>query len=198
MTADPDNELDELLMNRLEVDRPTFISALRAMPAVRPWAVGLTEEDARLLDDAGFQDDGAHTLAADLETAGRMGHLMVTAYGATAVAEGLGITPSRVRQKRLAGELWAILDGQSWVFPALQFETREDDGGRTSLRPIRGLDQVFKVLPDDLHPVAVEGFLLTVQPELFSQRPMTALEWLRSGGDAAAVVALASAAYRYQ
>ncbi|OHU31880.1 hypothetical protein BKG74_02325, partial [Mycobacteroides chelonae] len=162
------------------------------MPPVHPGAAGLTEEEAQLLDAAEFQQDGASALSADLETAGRLGHLVATAYDVDAVAKGMGITSSRVRQKRLARELWAIADGNTWVFPAPQFESRESDRGRTSLRLIRGLDQVFKALHKDLHPMAVQGFLFTVQPELFSQRPMTPLEWLRSGGDVAAVVALAT------
>jgi hypothetical protein len=88
-----------------------------------------------------------------------------------------------VRQKRIAGELWAIPDGNRWIFPELQFET-SDNGGPT--RHVRGLDQVFKTLPQDLHPVAVARFLLTPQPDLFHGRPMTPVEWLRDGGDVAA------------
>ena len=115
----------------------------------------------------------------------------MTAFTADEVATGLGVSASRVRQKRLAGELWAIPDGQTWLFPMLQFETG-DNGGPA--RQVRGLDQVFKALPSDLHPVAVAGFLRTPQPDLFQGRPMTPVEWLRDGGDVdQAVTAAANA-----
>lgn len=95
-----------------------------------------------------------------------------------------------MRQKRLAGELWAIPDGQSWVFPVLQFETG-DNGGPT--RQVRGLDQVLKALPRDLHPVAVAGCLRTPQADLFHDRPMTPIGWLRAGGDIDRAVTAAAA-----
>lgn len=96
------------------------------------------------------------------------------------MAAGLGISSSRVRQKRLAGELWAMPDGQGWLFPMVQFET-DDKGG--PCREVRGLGQVFKALPAGIHPVAIAGFLRTPQPDLFHDRPMTPVEWLCDGGD---------------
>jgi len=110
------------------------------------------------------------------------------------VASGLKISASRVRQKRLARELWAIADGQSWVFPVPQFETG-DSGG--PVRVVRGLDQVFKALPEDLHPVAVDGFLHAPQAELYLDRPLTPLEWLRGGGDIDQAVSAAANADWY-
>ena len=114
--------------------------------------------------------------------------MAVTAFNAEEVAAGLGITASRVRQKRLAGELWAIPDGKTWVFPVMQFETSADGGPR---RQVRGLARLFQALPDDLHPAAVAGFLRTPQPDLFHDRSMTPLEWLRDGGDVDQAVAAA-------
>ncbi|SHQ47274.1 hypothetical protein [Mycobacteroides abscessus] len=197
MTADPDNnnELDALLMDRFAINRTTFVAALKSIPPSRPWAVRLPEEDARLLDAADFPEDPSAALAAELQTAGGIGRLVNTAFTVAQVAQGLGITPARVRQKRLARELWGIANGQSWVFPVLQFDTDENGG---PIQPVRGLEQVFKVLPADLHPAAVAGFLFTQQPELYAEgRQMSPLEWLRSGGDITAVVAAADAAYRY-
>ncbi|WP_235661547.1 hypothetical protein [Mycobacteroides abscessus] len=198
MTADPDNnELDALLMDRFEINRTTFVAALKTMSPTRPWAARLPEEDARLLDAADFPEDPSAALAAELQTAGRIGHLVGTAFTVEEVAKGLGITTSRVRQKRLARELWGIANGQSWVFPVPQFDTGED--GRPA-SVVRGLEQMIKVLPPDLHPAAVEGFLFTPQPELVAGlggHQMSPLEWLRGGGDIAVVVAAADAAYRY-
>lgn len=197
MTADPDDtELDALLMDRFEIDRTTLVAALKSLPPQRPWAAMLPEEDARLLDIADFSEDGSGALAAKLRTAGRIGHLVATAFTTEDVAKGLKIAASRVRQKRLARELWGIADGQSWVFPVLQFDTEADSG---PIRVVRGLDEVFEVLPQNLHPLSVESFLFTAQPELYAQgHQMSPLQWLRGGGEVALVVAAAVATYRYR
>ncbi len=173
-------ELEQLLQDRFDITTTDFVVALKCLPASRPWAASLTEDEARLLDDADFVEDRDAFVAAGTEIAGHRANLAVTAFTADDVATGLGVSASRVRQKRLARELWAIPDGQTWVFPVLQFETG-DNGGPT--RQVRGLDQVFKALPADLHPVAVAGFLRTPQADLFQGRPLTPVEWLRDGGD---------------
>lgn len=188
MQANPD--LEQLLHDRFEITTTEFVAVLKTLPALRPWAASLTEDEARLLDDANFTEDRSAYLAAGTEIAGHAAHLAVTAFTADDVAKGLGVSASRVRQKRLAGELWAIPDGQSWVFPILQFETGPD-GGPT--RQVRGLDQVLKALPEGLHPVAIAGFLRTPQPDLFHDRPLTPVEWLRAGGDIEQAVAAAAA-----
>ncbi|MDH6198639.1 hypothetical protein M2272_005298 [Mycobacterium frederiksbergense] len=188
------SELDQLLQDRFDITTTDFVAALKTLPTLRPWAASLTEDEARLLDDANFAEDRDAFLMAGTEITGHVAHLAVTALTADEVATGLGVSPSRVRQKRLAGELWAIPDGQTWLFPVLQFET-DANGGPT--RQIRGLDQVFKALPSDLHPVAVAGFLRTPQLDLFHDRPMTPVEWLRDGGDLARAVAAAASADWY-
>lgn len=173
------HEIDELLKDRFDLTPQEFATALKSLPAVRPWATTLTEQEARLLDDADFTESPEAYLAAGAEITGKVGHLMTTALDASEVAEALGVSDSRVRQKRLAGELWALRTGDGWVYPVLQFETIDDN----QMRQIRGFTQVFKALPADLHPVAVEGFFRTPQPNLFLDRPLTPLEWLKSGAD---------------
>lgn len=182
-------ELEQLLHDRFDVSAADFVAALHALPAARPWAAALTEDEAHLLDGADFPEDHDALLTAATEVAGATAHLAVTALSAEEVARGLGVSASRVRQKRLAGELWAIPDGRNWLFPVLQFETG-DDGA--PVRQIRGLDRVLAALPADLHPVAVAGFLRTPQPTLVVGRPMTVLEWLRAGGDVEPAVAAAA------
>jgi len=185
----PRNELDQLLKERFDIDRDAFVTALKTLPALRPWAATLTEGEARLLDDADFREDPNAYVAAAAEIAGHVGRLAVSAFTAEEVALGLKISASRVRQKRLAGELWAIEDGHSWLFPLSQFEIDENTGG--PIRQVRGLSQVFKALPSDLHPASVDGFLHTAQPDLDHIRPLTPLEWLRQGGDVDRVVTAA-------
>ncbi|CAN5875212.1 hypothetical protein BH09ACT7_BH09ACT7_28960 [soil metagenome] len=170
-----------------------MLAALKALPAISPWSAGLSEQEARLLDAAGFTEDPAAyaEVAADVLT--HTGLLISTAYSAGEVAEVLGVNESRVRQRRLARTLWAIDDNGAWVFPAMQFETDPQTGAPH--RQIRGLDRVFAVLALDLHPVAVAGFLRTPHADLtLGRRPLTPLEWLRSGGDVEPVLRLVAAA----
>ncbi len=189
-------ELDQLLHERFEISRDDFVAALRTLPAVRPWASTLSEGEARLLDDADFREDPQAYIRAAADIAGHLGHLAVTACTPAEVETILGITASRVRQKRLARELWAIPDGQSWLFPVAQFETNPETG--LLFRQVRGLADVFKALPADLHPVAVAGFLQTPQPELSrAGRDQAPLEWLRDGGPVEAVISAANAADWY-
>jgi len=185
------DELAQLLRDRFDLSPDDVVAALKALPALRPWAATLTAEEARLLDDVGFTEDPEAYAEAAVDIAAHLGRLISTAYTANDVAAGLGISQSRVRQRRLSGELWAIADGATWLFPVLQFE-RDANGGPT--RQIRGLGEVFPALPDDLHPVAIAGFLHTPQPDLeVNGRPVAPLEWLRSGGDVAAVLTAAQA-----
>ncbi|CPU62639.1 Uncharacterised protein [Mycobacteroides abscessus] len=158
---------------------------------MQPPAAELTADDARLLDPAGFTQSHSDVWTAGAETTSRIDHLVGTALTADEVANGLGIAAVHVHQRRLARRLWGITDGQSWLFPAPPFEISDD--GR-QLRVIRGMDRVLRALPEGLHPVAIEGFLDTPQPDLSTDRPMTPLEWLRGGGDTITVVTVASAA----
>lgn len=187
MSTNP--ELEQLLHDRFEITTSEFVAALRVLPTSRPWTASLTEDEARLLDEADFTEDRGAFIASGTEAAGHTAQLAVTAFTNEEVATGLGVSASRVRQKRLAGELWAIPDGQTWVFPVLQFETGGNGG---PARQIRGLDRVFKALPADLHPVAVAGFLRTPQPDHFHGRPMSPIAWLREGGDVDQAVDAAS------
>jgi len=92
----------------------------------------------------------------------------------------------------LARELGAIPDGQTWLSPITQFEIVPKTG--LPFRQVRGLAEVFKAPPVDLHPVAIDGFLHTPQAELQrGDRAQTPLDWLRYGGDVLAVVAAAQA-----
>lgn len=181
--------LEKLLQERFDIRVEDFVAALAALPPTRPAAVALTAAEAQMLDDAGFSADAGAYPAAVGESAGRAAQLAVTAFTAEEVATGLGISASRVRQKRLARELWAIPDGKTWLFPALQFETTARGGPS---RQVRGLARVFQTLPEDLHPVSVAGFLHTAQPDLFHDRAMTPVEWLRDGGEVEQVVAAAA------
>jgi hypothetical protein len=177
------DELDQLLMDRFNLDRADLIAALKALPAQRPWAATLTEEEANLLDNAGFAEDpnGYAKIAADV--IGHLGRLYSTSYTASEVAKGLGVNDSRIRQRRLARTLWAIDDGGAWVYPSLQFELADKGRSKVTLKQVRGLDQVLPhLLAQNLHPTAVAGFLLAPQPELrIGGQPQPVRDWLLHG-----------------
>ncbi|MBU8820395.1 helix-turn-helix domain-containing protein [Mycolicibacterium goodii] len=182
-------ELDQLLYDRFGVTTEAFLAALRALPPLQqPRAAALTDAEAHLLDRADFTEDYEVLASVGIGTAGSAARLGVTAFTVNEVAVGLGVSVSRIRQKRLAKELWAINVADQWLYPALQFETGPDG----PVRQVPGLNKVFQALPAGLHPVAVAGFLSTQQPALFRGRPMTPLQWLREGGAVHDVVAAAA------
>jgi hypothetical protein len=185
------DELDQLFMDRFNLGRADLIAALKTLPAQRPGAAALTEEEASLLDAAGFTAEPAGSAPMAVAAIAEMGRLYNTAYTAAEVAKGLGVNDSRVRQRRLAKTLWAIDDGGTWVYPAVQFEAI-DDGRRTALKQVRGLDQVFPhLLTQNLHPTAVAGFLLAPQPELLiAGQPQSVRDWLLHGESAQPVMDL--------
>jgi hypothetical protein len=183
------DEMDRLLREHYDLSRDDVVAALKTLPVIRPWAAQLTAAEAQLLDEAGFSEDPHAYAKAAVDVAAHLGRLITTAFSANEVAKGLVISSSRVRQRRLDRGLWAIQEGATWLFPLTQFE-RDAHGGPT--KQIRGLDRVFRTLAADLHPVAVDGFLHTAHPDLqLDGKPLAPLDWLRSGGEVAAVVAVA-------
>lgn len=189
MTTD---ELDELLKDRFDLARSDLIAALKTLPAQRQWAATLTEGEAELLDRAGFAEDPQAYAEMAADVIQHMGRLYNTAYTAAEVAEGLGVNDSRVRQRRLAHTLWAIDDGGTWRFPAIQFEVVDSGREHTALKQIRGLDQVLPgLLAHDLHPIAIAGFLLAPQSELrINGQPQSVHDWLLHGGSTKPVLNL--------
>lgn len=174
------DDFDELRADRPGLSRP---DAVTAQHMVSP--AGLTEKDARILDDAGF--------IAEPERDAQTAQLIDTALTVDHVAAALRASQSQIRQARLRHGLWAIdVDGR-WLFPRMQFEENpRADGGQ---RQIRGLDQVLEALLHDLHPASVAGFLDTPHPNLLHMGTPTApVEWLRSGGDTDPVLDLVAAA----
>ncbi|QNJ89981.1 DNA-binding protein (plasmid) [Mycolicibacterium fluoranthenivorans] len=178
MTVD---ELDLLLSERFNLRRADLLAALKTLPAIKPDAAQLTEDEARLLDEAGFVEDPAAFVRAAADIIAHTAMLINTAYTGPEVAALLGINESRVRQRRLARKMWAIESDGNWVYPAIQFEINPKTGKPD--KQIRGLEQVFEAMPAGLHPTAVAGLLRSPQSELQADgRPLSVLEWLRTGG----------------
>jgi hypothetical protein len=183
-------DLGEMITEHYGATRGELARAMDSLPSIRPHATALSEADAALFDESDFAEDERAYARVTVETLGRTARIISTAYSASEVAELLGVNESRVRQRRADRALWAIQDRGGWVFPALQFE---DEAGRRG--QIRELDRVLQVLPADLHPLSVAGFLTTPQPDLrVGGQPVSPLDWLRSGGDGRLVLSVAEAA----
>lgn len=79
--------------------------------------------------------------------------------------------------------------------PAAHLESSlraEADRRYAGPREIPGIERVLAALPADLSPMSVAGFLSTPQGGLDrGRRELTPLEWLLTGGDVEAVVAVA-------
>lgn len=179
-----DAELVQALKT-LPADQSPLLVALRSIthrvPRVSDTASMLTQAQMTLLERGGLRMSGNTASAAIAATELVAAHatLVNTAYTTSQVAELLNVRDSRVRQRRADRTLWAIQNGNEWLFPALQFTT---DGPRKG--QIRGLDRVLPALPENLHPLSVAGFLTTPQPGLIRKGQLvTPLEWLATGGD---------------
>ena len=117
------------------------------------------------------------------ETAARYAAILADSADVAEVAERLGVTRARVRQRAVERTLLAIREDDEWRFPRGQFTDRA---------PIRGLPAVSLALPPDLHPVAVWAFLTEASTDLpVDDRPASPLDWLRSGGSPEPVAAIA-------
>lgn len=115
--------------------------------------------------------------------------LILDSYPTAGAAQVLGVNASRVRQRIQGSDrtLYAIRIGSEWRVPKFQFAGK-------ALIP--GLDQVLRVLPVNLHPVAVHRWLTTANPDLpdddGDETPLSPLDWLRTGRDPAVVASLAA------
>jgi hypothetical protein len=149
----------------------------------------LTEAESQLLDEGGFpapHDDGERGSGVDISTLAQdYARMCLEALSTTEAAALLHVQPSRVRQRLAARTLFGLAKGDRWVLPCFQFI-----GGK----PVPGIGKVLQVLDEALHPVTVERFFATPQPELYAEevdRPLTPREWLQAGYDPAPVMQLA-------
>jgi hypothetical protein len=148
----------------------------------------LAASDRRLLEASGGLrfDDEAALEAAVTTTTGMAARLVATSVSVAELAAALGVDASRVRHRLAAGELYAMPSGRGRARLIPRFQL--DDMGR----PLPGLGAVLAALPGDLHPLEVEGFFSTAQPELeVDDEPVSPRTWLAAGGNPEPVVELA-------
>ena len=175
------------------IDRLASAAAafLRAHPIyeVPPVTNALSETEESFLRDAGARGVGAWSddSAADnvAVIAGEFAQMVTTALSQKEVAELLGVSTSRIRQKLEAGELYAVRTTGGRVCPRFQF----GPGGT-----LPGLESVLRALHTEAHPVAVQRFFMDVHPDLESEtlnRALSPHEWLLTGHSPETLVVLA-------
>lgn len=151
-------------------------------PAPAP-ARDLSEPEARVLTDAGVDFSPLTDGESDAALAGAGAYLRMLANG-DSVAEAaarLRVSSSRVRQMLADRAVYGVRDGtRGWRIPSWQF---------AGSRAVPGIAKVIRALDPELHPLSVQGFMSSPKAELSGSDP---IGWLRSGGDPAPVVALAS------
>lgn len=144
--------------------------------------------------------------------------VIADALTSSEVAEVLGIDASRVRHRQAKGGLYSFVIGRKRLYPLWQFALPAAMTEKVSGEPwhvvlsrpivaydpassdsakkpdlIPGLATLVKAIPEDMHPVAVQGFMTTDQQDLrtpllgWTSNPV---KWLKSGGDVQAVVDL--------
>ncbi|SUA31308.1 Uncharacterised protein [Mycolicibacterium fortuitum] len=133
----------------------------------------LNPDDSELLDIADLPE------YAGIGVDARIRELVGSAFTAKEVARGLSVSASSVHRRRRHRALWGINHARTWRFPAAQFVVAD---GRP-VRQVRGLEVVLKELPADLHPLSIDGFLHTPQPDLLVRDKLVS-PWTGCGLDA--------------
>lgn len=184
----------EVILGRAGVGRDQFARAAAAAleelrssagPRVDDPRTQLSERERWALDAGGLDLTPRRAKDPDglAQTAARFAALLADSEDVGEVAARLGVTRARIRQRALERSLLAIREGDEWHFPRAQFA----DGA-----PIRGLPAVTLALPLDVHPVAAWRFLTEPSADLeLDDGPVSPMDWLRSGGSADPVAAIA-------
>ncbi len=157
----------------------------RSAPTTDDPGADWTQAEIDVLDAEGV-DVRSRPDSPDVIGAGYRHYLGILASGLSVadVAARLNVTSSRVRQLLSQRRLYGIRPrGRAWVIPSWQLVGDQ-------LLP--GVEPVNQAIPEDCHPLAVDGFFHTEQPELEEgDTTFSPLAWLQRGGDPSVVEALA-------
>lgn len=150
-------------------------------------ASGLTAVEAGFLREhggIGLLGDERETRRAVLRTASsNLAERTRQSLSVEQAATLLLVDGSRVRHRVRDRALYAFRIGGALRLPTWQFEQHD---------AIPGLRAVLAVLPADLHPLEVAGFMTGPDPELtVADEATSPRDWLVGGGNVAAVVELA-------
>lgn len=154
----------------------------------------LTAEEARILDQAGFDLEMKKDMGREDPIAKGISEftaLLCSSLTVEQAAHKLGVIESRIRQ-RLTGKpptLYGIKIGAQWRIPLFQFAENYT---------IPNIDKVISMLSPDLHPLAVYKWFITPNPDLVkdedseTEAVLSPLNWLRLGLDPEIVINMAA------
>lgn len=147
-----------------------------------------TEEEANVLERGGLTLELYSGTDAASRVAAGYAAMLSLALTEAEVEEMLGVGASRVRQRAADRSLYAVTVGRERRFPAFQFHDR-------NLVP--GIGEVLKAMPRDLHPLEVETWLTSPNPDLTMdggreyREALSPRVWLISGGSVDAFLPVA-------
>lgn len=172
---------------------PAFIEALERVVLQAPELAapfdsegrGLSQDEVAFLAQAGVEPSRQAALQAVAQTVLAFSRLLATSLTTPEAAARLKVEGARVRQRLADRSLYGLKsEAGEWRLPAFQF----DAAGQ----PIPHLGVVLQALPADLHPLEVESWLTSADPDLELEGvQLTPLQWLCAGGEVSQVVELA-------
>jgi hypothetical protein len=163
-------------------------SGLARQTSIEPQSQ-FTQAEAKSLRHGGLSLEPRNASEPDIvaRTAARASVMFIEAKSAGDVAKALGVSAARIRQRAVDRTLYAIRTGETWRFPAWQFDP--DTG-----HEVPGLASVISSFSPTLHPIAVYRFLDAPSPDLeIDDEPVSPLRWLATGGDPTPVAEIAAA-----
>lgn len=132
---------------------------------------------------ARFDDRDARTRAL-ARGAAAFADLLAQSFTTEEVVELLGVDRSRISQRLSDGSLYAVTHGDGRRFPSWQFNENAT---------LQGLKEVLTALDPGLHPLTVDHWFTHPNFELdIDGDAVSPVEWLRTGGSAGTVAALAA------
>ena len=148
---------------------------------------GFTPAELSVLREGGLTFDASEYGNQVSRTASKYAAISASALTVREAALLLAVSEGRVRQKISEGRLYAIRgrNGERRL-PRFQFS----QGGT-----IEGMQEAMREVPEGVHPVSLQNFFLSPNPDLYldaeEEMPVSPRDWLLSGGDPRAVAPLA-------
>lgn len=148
---------------------------------------GFTEGELAVLREGELTFDASRYGEQVSRTASKHAAIVASSLTVREAAALLGVSEGRVRQKISERRLYAIrVRGGERRLPRFQFSERG---------AIAGMEEVMREVPKGVHPVALQNFFLSPNPDLYldaeEEEPVSPRDWLLSGGDPEAVIPLA-------
>jgi excisionase family DNA binding protein len=148
---------------------------------------GFTLAELSVLREGGLTFDASEYGNRVSRTASKYAAISASALTVREAAVLLAVSEGRVRQKISEGRLYAIRgrNGERRL-PRFQFSERGT---------IEGMQETMREVPPGVHPVSLQNFFLSPNPDLYldaeEETPVSPRNWLLSGGDPRAVTPLA-------